>query len=442
LQRQSQIKEHWSTNALERQIDEVCEGIANVYKKNMLRLPEHNIKTIVDYIHAIKTETSLSTNYRRDIIEALTRLNKFVHDSQFKDLTRDDIVAFLDSYRKPESVDPMHRWIGTYNIYRAHLLRFFKWLYYPDIEHKKRPKPAVMINISELHRKEKSVYTSSDLWTAQDDLLFLKYCPTKRSKAYHAVSRDLSCRPHELLKLKIKDIQFKFVGNRQYVEVTLNGKTGNRTIPLINSVPYLKDYLDHEHPMPSNPNAPLICGTGKSLGRHLGIITLGKIYMKYRKEIFPKMLENPNVLPEDKPLISELLKKPWNPYIRRHSALTEKSLILKEHVLRIHAGWTKGSDMPEKYLHYFGNESSQDLLEAYGLVDHGIQIDQLRPKICPMCNEGNKPDAKFCDRCKMVLSYDAYQETIEKQKQFESDMREVHDILSDIKNLKKKLERN
>jgi hypothetical protein len=120
-------------------------------------------------------------------------------------------------------------------------------------------------------------------------------------------------------------------------------------------------------------------------------------------------------MPEDKPLITELLKKPWNPYIRRHSALTEKSMILKEHVLRQHSGWTSRSHMPEKYLHYFGNESSESLLEAYGLIDKGIQIDQLKPKQCPNCNEGCKVDDRFCPKCRMVLSYDAYNEALEQQ---------------------------
>lgn len=93
-----------------------------------------------------------------------------------------------------------------------------------------------------------------------------------------------------------------------------------------------------------------------------------KIYDEYKKQIFPKLLESPNVLPEDKQKIRELLKKPWNPYIRRHSAITEKSRILKKHVLRQHAGWTPGSQMHLKYLHYFGNESNESLLEAYGIV--------------------------------------------------------------------------
>ena len=158
-----------------------------------------------------------------------------------------------------------------------------KWYYSPDIRFSKRPKPTVVDNISKLKRKEISVYKPSDLWTPEDDLLFLKYCPSERDCCYHAVSRDLSCRPDELLKLKIRDISFKTVqSGKQYVEVVVNGKTGTRPIPLFNSIPHLKNYLDHEHPMPNNPNAPLICGIGKGLGRHLTTNGLDKIYDRYR----------------------------------------------------------------------------------------------------------------------------------------------------------------
>ena len=134
-------------------------------------------------------------------------------------MNRDDIISFLESYRKPEISDPMHRWIGTYNLFRMLLFRFFKWLYYPDLEQKKRPKPEVIQNILQLKRKEQSIYKPTDLWTADNDLLFLKYCPSKRIKCYHVMSRDTGCRPHELLKLRIKDIVFKTAGKRQYAEV-------------------------------------------------------------------------------------------------------------------------------------------------------------------------------------------------------------------------------
>ena len=369
------------------------------------------------YIAAMKSEVNLSDHYRKDLIEVLCRFIKCITMVEFKNLTRTNILGFLDSFRKTETQDPLHKWIGTYNIYRMHLLRFFKWLYYPDIEPDKRLKPSVIENIPKLRRKETSIYRPSDLWTQQDDLLFLKYCPSMRDRCYHAISRDLSCRPHEILKLKIRDLSFKSVGTSQYVEVVVNGKTGTRAIPLINSIPYLKDYLDHGHSQPRNPNAPLICGMGRSLGRHLKAFSIYLIYDEYKKHVFPKLLESPDVLPEDKQNIMELLKKPWNPYIRRHSALTEKARILKDPILKMHGGWSPKSQMHLKYEHWFGNESSESLLEAYGIVASGEQIDQLRPKQCPNCSEPNKVDSKFCAKCRMVLSYDAYSETLEQRKE-------------------------
>lgn len=119
----------------------------------------------------------------------------------------------------------------------------------------------------------------------------------------------------------------------------------------------------------------------------------------------------------EKQHIRDLLKKPWNPYIRRHSSLTQKSKFLKEHILRQHAGWSPRSNMHLKYVHYFGNESSESILMEYGILPKdNKEVDVLQPKRCPNCNEPNRPDQKFCVKCRMVLTYDAYNETIEDQK--------------------------
>jgi integrase len=263
---------------LDAKIEEVCTGLQISYVNNLRSISiENNIVTIINYINSMKTELNLSINYRRDLIKLLTRFSE-VNNKNFKDITRNDIISFLESFRKTETQDPIHKWIGTYNVFRIHLLRFFKWLYSPDLEPSKRSRTLVTENIHRLKRKEISIYKPSDMWTAQDDLLFLKYCPSKRDCCYHAISRDLSARPHEILKLKIRDVTFKTTGSYQYAEVVVNGKTGTRPIPLINSLPYLKNYLDNEHPQPSNPNAPLICGTGRGLGRHITIIRIASIY--------------------------------------------------------------------------------------------------------------------------------------------------------------------
>jgi integrase len=57
---------------------------------------------------------------------------------------------------------------------------------------------------------------------------------------------DTSCRPHELLNLKIKDIVFKLTEDgRQYAEITIKGgeTPRARTVPLINSIPYVKEWI-------------------------------------------------------------------------------------------------------------------------------------------------------------------------------------------------------
>jgi hypothetical protein len=94
-----------------------------------------------------------------------------------------------------------------------------------------------------------------------------------------------------------------------------------------------------------------------------------------------------------------------------------------------------------KYLHYFGNESSESLLEAYGIVTKDQQTsDSLKPKQCPNCNEPNKPDSKFCAKCRMVLTYDAYNETVEEKQQKESEVKELKEKYEhDIKTIREEM---
>jgi integrase/recombinase XerD len=106
-------------------------------------------------------------------------------------MTRDDVLQYLDSYRRSEESDPLHKWIGTYNLRRTYLMRFFKWLDYPELEPSKRPIPDVVKNIPSFKRKEQSIYKPTDLWTEQDDALFLKYFPNKQDRCYHMVDTSL-----------------------------------------------------------------------------------------------------------------------------------------------------------------------------------------------------------------------------------------------------------
>lgn len=125
----------------ERKIDLITEGIDRFFVSKLRGLSKDNALTIIDYILSMKNEINLSDNYRKLNIFALQSLSMFLKNKKtYKELTRDDVLQFLDSLRKPEASDPLHRWIGTYDIYRILFIRLFKWLYHPNLEQKKRPK--------------------------------------------------------------------------------------------------------------------------------------------------------------------------------------------------------------------------------------------------------------------------------------------------------------
>lgn len=72
------------------------------------RLSEDNAGTITDYIQSLKEEINASNNYRRNVIAILCSFSEY-NNKPFRQITREDILAFLDSFRRPESIDPQHK---------------------------------------------------------------------------------------------------------------------------------------------------------------------------------------------------------------------------------------------------------------------------------------------------------------------------------------------
>lgn len=90
------------------------------------------------------------------------RLTKFdISKIDVMTATQEDIITFLEHLKKSESEDPLHKWIGTYNIYLTILKKFFKWF----------NNPHCLEGLKLLKRKEKSVYRPSDLWSQVGNML-------------------------------------------------------------------------------------------------------------------------------------------------------------------------------------------------------------------------------------------------------------------------------
>jgi hypothetical protein len=432
--------------AFNRNLDRATEGLNDYVRKHLLeKISPENASIIVDYILAMHSEVRVADTYRLNTIVTLKSLAEVVK-KPFKDMGRQDIINFLNKYRKSEEKDPTHKWIGTYNQILARVARFFKWYYNRDIPPNKRLEPPVIQNIGRMKRLEDQTYDNNEVWTLEDDILFLTYCPSKRDKCFHMMARDAACRPDELLKLKIKDVVLtQDAEQKWYAEIPVNGKTGSRTVPLFHGVPYYKAWIE-DHPVKNNPDAPLFCASQnkKNFGRRLSKGAMYTIYVvTYQKQYFAKLAApveeggDPTVPKEDKKKLRVLLKKPWNPYlVHRHSTLTEVSErggLGDSELFDQLAGWKPGSPMRRKYVHLKPNSGARALLKLHG-VKFETEVEEqqaaknrhaLKPLSCPSCNEVNEAAAKFCRKCGMILKFDHYKATTREAEETKKMLREM-----------------
>jgi len=442
LKEANSILQNKEKEEIEKEIDLICKHQKQFIITSLNKLREkssENTKIICDYIIAEQNEINIKESTKEGKIKVLVDFIKFTDYKNLEKITKVDILSYLNKFRKDEQSDPEHRWIGTWNNRHLILNKFFRWLNdsdNPDIKNRKTP--ACMKGVKRLSRKEISRYKPSDLWTARESEVFLKYTPSKRDRAFFAMAMDTSARPHELLNLKIEDLKFKTSsdGSKQYAEITINGKTGQRTVPLINSLPYIKEWI-LDHPLSNDKKYWIFISEGKaSFGNKLTRDGLLKHFQEYYKQkYYPNLLLKDEISDADKAYIKNLLSKPWNLYVFRHSALTEKSQILNEHMLRNHAGWTTTSKMPQVYIHHLGNASSKQLLQSFGIIDkdrESFDSNAISKKIriCPNCNEPNKIENRFCFKCKMILSFDSYSEIRNEDKN------KIERLENDMKTLK------
>ena len=92
---------------LDMKIDETTAGLSSYYVKYLRSVDAMNGVTIVDYMAAMRIEVNLSDHYRKNVIELICRFSNYNKGKPFKDITRTDIITFLDTYRKTDTQDPL-----------------------------------------------------------------------------------------------------------------------------------------------------------------------------------------------------------------------------------------------------------------------------------------------------------------------------------------------
>jgi integrase/ribosomal protein L40E len=202
-----------------------------------------------------------------------------------------------------------------------------------------------------------------------------------RVRAHLVTSAESGCRPEELATARIKDLEF----HEQYSLIRVSGKTGERTIPLIQSIPYLRAWLQ-VHPDRNNPDAPLFAVVRNGEVRFPTAGAIRYTFWRLRRKLG--------------------IKERAYPYMLRHTRLTDLAERgIGEYQLKSFAGWTVDSKMARKYVHFSGRTALKAVLEIEGITlpSQAKKRGYIETRICPRCNAVNEADAIYCNKCSLVL---------------------------------------
>ncbi|RLG52232.1 MAG: hypothetical protein DRO00_05945 [Thermoproteota archaeon] len=207
----------------------------------------------------------------------------------------------------------------------------------------------------------------------------IKGCRNTKSKAIIALLYESAIRAGELCSLRIKDLEFTDYG----IRIRIRGKTGERVIPLHDSVPYLRAWLQiHPDPKPESWLFP---------GRN-GVKMSGKAVVTLVK----RAGERAGI-------------KRIHPHMLRHTRLTELAKKLTEQELKLFAGWTRDSRMASIYVHLSGRDVENAVLgKVLGMKEIKEEEERaLEPRVCPECGFLNPSDSMFCLKCGYPLTEEA-----------------------------------
>ena len=327
-------------------------------KNNLIadpKISKKNKDTIFTYLDELAGK-GLSIGRIQKYCYYLTRIAEFLK-KDFSKANKDDIIRILNEIErskvraggrigKPLSDLCKHD-------YRLILKTFYKWL---------REKEGQYFGLRE-YPKEVSWFTSNfpknkrrkprNLLKINDVEALVNAATNTRNKLFVRLAYETGARIGELLTLTLDGIEWDEHG----ATVQIFGKTGERKIRIIDSVPLLSAWM-REHPkveeikfkkgimelVKKDNNALLFCGlNGADPGYAYFRILLYRLGKKAG------------------------IKKPMNPHHFRHSRATELSKYLTEAQLCQYMGWVPGSSQTATYVHLSGRDLDSAILKMKGI---------------------------------------------------------------------------
>ncbi|MBS3782617.1 MAG: tyrosine-type recombinase/integrase, partial [Candidatus Thermoplasmatota archaeon] len=330
------------------------------------KIIDANKETLLEFDRELElNDYSKSRRYKY-----LAQLPKMTNDLDvpFEEATRDDIEELIIGLKRRDDINDT-----TKNDYKKLLKRFYKWVNdgeYPDC-----------VSWLEINYNNNNGKLPEEMLVEEDIEELIKNAKNPRDKALISILWETGARIGELVDLTIGSIE----DHEHGFKIVVDGKTGSRRIPLIESVPYLNKWLK-EHSGREDKTAPLWINIGEvNTGEKMNYRAIRKMLNDVKKR--------------------SSVDKPVNPHNFRHSRATYMATRFTEAQMCEWFGWVQGSDVPSKYTHLSGRDIDSDYARLHGIEEEeDRKISKLIPKDCPRCGESVPKEDNFCPRCGQALT--------------------------------------
>ena len=228
--------------------------------------------------------------------------------------------------------------------------------------------------------KFKGEITHDDIYKADEILKIIGACTHPRDVAMVQVLYESAARRGEMIGMQFKDVEFK---DDSTALISLTGKTGTRQVPVMESVPALRDWMNL-HP------------TGE-----------GPIWVRHRRKKDKKgnLLVFPVSGSQFYAVIKALVEKAGLDrsvrrvvHMFRHTRATDfVRLDVRGMALNKLMGWRPGSHMEAVYVHLaFDDVENEVKAKMFGLGERVLPPEvSMKAILCPRCDTLNKAGARL-----------------------------------------------
>ncbi|QSG11393.1 Site-specific recombinase XerC [Halapricum desulfuricans] len=347
-----------------------------------------------DVISEADAEVLIEFSDRLDLLKS--EYSDHRHEKLLRHCVRiaEEIGGLSDALEDRETAEDIVRWINREydNEYTNHDYRTaLRMLGEHTTEEEGKPASIEWIP-SGTSNSHDPVPDPSDMLEWEADILpMIEQSRNSRDKALIAVAFDSGARSGELRDLTVGDVN----DHEHGLQIMVDGKTGQRPVSLVPSVPYLNRWLS-DHPGKDDPNAPLWSSLNKPKE------------ITYRRflDIFDDAARRVGV---DKPVTPTNFRKSNATYLARKG--------MNQAFIEDRQGRKRGSDATAHYVARFGGDSDDQYAKMHGLEIEEEEDEPIGPVKCPRCDKETPRHEDRCVWCGQVLDFDAVESLQEDQRE-------------------------